>query len=107
MRRASTPQSNLPHQQSPPPSPKFPKHNYKNKKEHSVKIYESPNIRNIAVVGHSHAGKTSLVSAMLFTSGSTPRLGRVDDGSAVTDYDEESVARQMTLSTSVAFAEWA
>ncbi|MCU1309499.1 MAG: fusA [Candidatus Angelobacter sp.] len=71
-----------------------------------MKIYESPNIRNIAVVGHAHAGKTSLVSAMLFTAGSTPRLGRVDDGSAVTDYDEESVARQMTLSTNVAFAEW-
>src|SRR5690242_7410705 len=107
MRRASTPQSNLPHWHSPP-SPKFPKNNHKPhlKKEQSVKIYESPNIRNIAVVGHAHAGKTSLVSAMLFTSGATPRLGRVDDGSAVTDYDEESVARQMTLSTNVAFAEW-
>src|SRR5882724_9574232 len=105
MRRASTPQSNLPHFQSPP-SPQFPNHNTSLKKEHSMKIYESPNIRNIAVVGHSHAGKTQLVSAMLFTAGSTPRLGRVDDGSTTTDYDEESVARQMTLSTSVAFTEW-
>ena len=40
-----------------------------------MKVYESANIRNIAVVGHSHAGKTSLVSAMLFTAGATPRLG--------------------------------
>lgn len=71
-----------------------------------MKIYESANLRNIAVVGHAHAGKTSLVSAMLFTSGTTPRLGRVDDGSTVTDHDEEEVARRMTLSTSVAYAEW-
>src|SRR5437867_11221738 len=83
-RRAYSPHSNLLHSQSPP-SPKFPQNQNKTvlKKEHSVKIYESPNIRNIAVVGHAHAGKTSLVSAMLFTAGSTPRLGRVDDGSAV------------------------
>src|SRR6266481_5804668 len=107
MRRAYPPHSNLLQSQSPP-SPKFlqNRNNSVLEKEHSVKIYESPNIRNIAVVGHAHAGKTSLVSAMLFTSGSTPRLGRVDDGSAVTDYDEESVARQMTLSTNVAFTEW-
>ena len=45
-----------------------------------MKVYEGANIRNVAVVGHGHAGKTSLVSAMLYTSGATPRLGRVDDG---------------------------
>ena len=53
-----------------------------------VKTYEGENIRNVAVIGHSHSGKTSLVSALLFTAGSTPRLGRVDDGTTVTDYDE-------------------
>jgi elongation factor G len=57
-----------------------------------VKVYESKDIRNIAVVGHSHAGKTSFVSAMLFTAGAGPRLGRVDDGSTITDYDEEAAA---------------
>ena len=58
------------------------------------------------MVGHGHAGKTSLVSAMLFTSGATQRLGRVDDGSATTDYDDEEVARQMSISTGCAVVEW-
>jgi elongation factor G len=71
-----------------------------------VKIYEGANIRNVAVVGHSHSGKTSLVSAMLFTAGGTQRLGRVDDGSTVTDYDEEEIARKMTISSTLAVAEW-
>ncbi len=71
-----------------------------------MKVYEGANIRNIAVVGHGHAGKTQLVSAMLYTAGATPRLGRVDDGSAVTDHDEESIARQMTTAAAVAYAEW-
>ena len=71
-----------------------------------MKVYESAAVRNIAVVGHSHAGKTTLVSAMLFTSGATPRLLRVDEGNTITDYDEEAVARRMTISTSVAIAEW-
>jgi elongation factor G len=71
-----------------------------------VKTYEGANLRNIALVGHGHAGKTSLVSAMLYTAGSTPRLGRVDDGSTVTDYDEEEVARAMSISAGLAFAEW-
>jgi elongation factor G len=71
-----------------------------------VKTYEGGNIRNVAVIGHSHSGKTSLVSAMLFTAGSTPRLGRVDDGTTVTDYDEEEISRQMTISASLAAVEW-
>ena len=71
-----------------------------------MKIYEGANIRNVAVVGHSHSGKTSLVSAMLYTAGSTQRLGRVDEGNTVTDYDEEEISRKMTISTSLAVAEW-
>jgi elongation factor G len=71
-----------------------------------VKVYEGANIRNVVLVGHGHAGKTSLVSAMLYTSGATQRLGRVDDGSAPTDYDEEEIARQMSISTGAAVAEW-
>ena len=58
------------------------------------------------MVGHGHAGKTSLVSAMLYTSGATPRLGRVDDGSAATDYDDEEIARKMSISTGLAVLEW-
>jgi len=71
-----------------------------------VKVYEGANIRNVVMVGHGHAGKSSLVAAALFTGGGTPRLGRVDDGSAPTDYDEEEIARKMSISTGVAFAEW-
>jgi elongation factor G len=71
-----------------------------------VKVYEGANIRNVAIVGHGHAGKTSLVSAMLYTSGASPRLGRVDDGSAPTDYDEEEIARKMSLAASLAYVEW-
>jgi len=71
-----------------------------------LKVYSGANIRNVAMVGHGHAGKTSLVSAMLYTSGATQRLGRVDDGSTTTDYDEEEVARQMSISTGVAVVEW-
>jgi elongation factor G len=71
-----------------------------------VKVYEGANIRNVAVVGHGHAGKTSLVSAMLYTAGATQRLGRVDDGSAPTDYDDEEIARKMSLSAGLAYVEW-
>jgi elongation factor G len=71
-----------------------------------VKVYEAKNLRNLALVGHGHAGKTTLVSAMLYTAGAAPRLGRVDDGSAPTDYDEEEIARKMSISTGLAFVEW-
>jgi len=71
-----------------------------------VKVYEAANLRNLALIGHGHAGKTTLVSAMLYTAGAAPRLGRVDDGSAPTDYDEEEIARQMSISTGLAFVEW-
>jgi elongation factor G len=71
-----------------------------------VKVYEGANLRNLALIGHGHAGKTTLVSAMLYTAGATPRFGRVDDGSATTDYDEEEIARKMSISTGLAFVEW-
>jgi elongation factor G len=71
-----------------------------------VKVYEGANIRNVAIVGHGHAGKTSLVSAMLYAAGATQRLGRVDDGSTITDYDDEEIVRKMSVSASLAYAEW-
>ncbi len=71
-----------------------------------MKIYTGENIRNVAIVGHGHAGKTSLLSAMLYTAGATPRLGRVDDGSSTTDYDEEEIARKMSIAASSAYVEW-
>src|ERR1700730_14861311 len=74
--------------------------------EPNLKVYSGENIRNVALVGHGHAGKTTLVSAMLYTAGATPRLGRVDDGSATTDYDDEEIARKMSISTGAAVVEW-
>src|SRR5437660_6413300 len=71
-----------------------------------VKVYSGENIRNVAMVGHGHAGKSTLVSAMLYTAGATPRLGRVDDGSSTTDYDDEEIARKMSISASAAHVEW-
>jgi elongation factor G len=58
------------------------------------------------MVGHGHAGKTTLVSAMLYTAGATPRFGRVDDGSAITDYDEEEIGRKMSIAAAAASVEW-
>ena len=71
-----------------------------------MKVYDGAHLRNLALIGHGHAGKTTLVSAMLYTSGAAPRLGRVDDGAAVTDYDEEEIARKMSISTGLAVVEW-
>lgn len=71
-----------------------------------MKVYDTSAIRNVAVVGHGGAGKTQLISAMLFDAGAVNRLGKVDEGSTVTDFDEEEIARKHTLSSSLAFAEW-
>ena len=71
-----------------------------------MKVYDAASIRNVAVVGHGGCGKTQLVSAMLFSAGAVTRLGKVDDGSTVTDFDEESIARKHTLACSLAYAEW-
>jgi elongation factor G len=60
----------------------------------------------VALVGHSGSGKTQLVSAMLFDAGAVNRLGRVDEGTTVTDYDDEEIARKHTLSAALAYAEW-
>ncbi|MEZ5418443.1 MAG: elongation factor G [Vicinamibacterales bacterium] len=71
-----------------------------------MKVYDAAHIRNVAVVGHGGCGKTQLVSALLFASGMVNRLGKVDDGTAVTDSDPEEIARKHTLSTGLAHAEW-
>ena len=71
-----------------------------------MKVYEGTNLRNLALIGHGRAGKTTLVSAMLQTSGATQRFGHVDDGTATTDYDDEEIARKMSISTGLAVVEW-
>ena len=71
-----------------------------------MKVYSAANIRNVALVGHSGSGKTQLAAAVLFDAGMVNRLGTVDEGTTVTDFDEEEISRKHTLSSSVAFAEW-
>src|SRR5207245_974429 len=71
-----------------------------------MKVYDAASIRNVAFVGHSGSGKTQLASAVLADAGMINRFGKVDDGTTVTDFDEEEVARKHTLSASLAYAEW-
>ena len=71
-----------------------------------MKVFDSENIRNIALVGHGDSGKTSLASALLYCAGAVNRLGRVDDGNTVTDYEEDEIERQITISTAFAHLEW-
>ncbi len=71
-----------------------------------MKVYDSTAIRNIALVGHSGSGKTQLASAMLADAGMINRFGKVDDGTTVTDFDDEEIARKHTLSASLAYVEW-
>ena len=71
-----------------------------------MKTFSTDQIRNVGIVGHGDTGKTQLVSSLLFTAGMTPRLGKVTEGSTVTDWDEEEIARKISIQTGIAFAEW-
>ncbi len=71
-----------------------------------MKAYLSQDIRNVAVAGHSHCGKTTLIEALLATAGAVATMGRVEDGTAVCSYDEEEVTRRITIANAVAFCEW-
>ena len=71
-----------------------------------MKSYGTENIRNVVLVGHAGAGKTSLTEALLYRSGATTRLGKVTDGNTVSDHDEEEIRRGNSVSTSLAPVEW-
>ncbi len=71
-----------------------------------MKKYEAEDLRNVGLFGHGSDGKTSLAEAILFTTGENNRLGRVDEGSSLMDYEGEEVARRMTLASSFAQFEW-
>ncbi len=71
-----------------------------------MKVYDSKNIRNIVLAGHASKGKTTLAEALLNVAGATERVGRVDDGTAVTDYDAEEKKRKISVSCAVAPVEY-
>ncbi|MEW6455235.1 MAG: elongation factor G [Acidobacteriota bacterium] len=71
-----------------------------------MKNYLTKSLRNVAVVGHGYTGKTSLVSALLYNSGAVNRLGKVDQGNTVTDYDPDEIERKITINSSLCFFEW-
>ncbi len=66
----------------------------------------SKNIRNIAVVGHSGEGKTTLCEAMLFNAGAIERMGKIENGTTVSDFDEQEIARKTSISLSLAYLNW-
>lgn len=71
-----------------------------------MKIYKSDNLRNVALLGHGSAGKTSLAEAMLYDSGAVNRLGRVDEGTSVSDWDDEERRRKMSINATLIPCEW-
>lgn len=71
-----------------------------------MKNYQADSIRNIAVLGHGGEGKTTLTEAMLFNAGLLDRMGKVDDGTTVSDYDPEETKRHISISAAVAPFEW-
>ena len=71
-----------------------------------MKLYNAKDILNIAIAGHSGAGKTSIAEAMLYLSGATDRFGKVGEGNTVCDYDPEEIRRKTTVSAAIAPLEW-
>ena len=71
-----------------------------------MKVYTTDKIRNVAILGHGGAGKTSLVEAMAYLSKMTTRMGKVDDGNTISDYSKEEQKRKFSIFTSVVPLEW-
>lgn len=67
-----------------------------------MKSFDTENIRNLAVIGHGDAGKTQLLSSLLHVAGTSHRWGKVDEGTTITDYDEDSIARKVSLNSAIA-----
>ena len=68
--------------------------------------FASEDLRNVGVIGHDDTGKTTLVSACLYTTGAVTRLGRVEEGNSTTDFDEEEIDRQISIQVGLAHAQW-
>lgn len=72
-----------------------------------MKVYPTEEIRNVVIVGHTSVGKTTLTEASLFVSGATTRMGSIEDGNTVSDYDEDEHRRKFSLNLSLIPVEWA
>jgi len=71
-----------------------------------MKEYTPEHLRNIALIGHGGAGKTSLTEAMLFSAGHTTRLGKVEEGNTLSDFHPDEIQRQISITTSLLYCEW-
>src|SRR5207249_11906155 len=71
-----------------------------------MNVHEPATIRNVVLVGHSGAGKTTLADGLLFAAGAITRMGRVEDGNTVSDHDPEEIRRGISVSLSLAPVEW-
>lgn len=71
-----------------------------------MREYNSDKLRNVGIISHGGAGKTSLVESLLFNTGATTRLGRVDDGTTIADFEPEEIKRKVTISASLVPCEW-
>lgn len=69
-------------------------------------VYRTDRIRNVVLLGHGGAGKTSLVEAMAYLSGITSRLGKVTDGNTISDFDKEEIKRKFSISTTTVPIQW-
>src|SRR3954449_7675037 len=71
-----------------------------------MKVYGSNAIRNVAFVGHGASGKTSLVDALAWVSGTSRRHGSIKEGTTLTDYSPDEIARQHSINLALGYAEW-
>lgn len=71
-----------------------------------MKEYTPDHLRNVCFIGHGGSGKTSVAEAILFSSGGTTRLGRVEEGNTLSDYHPDEIERQISINTSLLFTDW-